>query len=170
MLREDIAKMVVELVKADHSNFRQIESMLDDYLGELSNYREVSIGATSSANYQHLDAYWSEVGHHIFLIQYSKQVVGFAFIRDLNSTELVAHQVAEFYVRPDSRRLGIGRSAVLEIWKLFPGKWELQVHIRNTAAIRFWVSCIDTETGDKPQLQEIKAGDGRRLQFNFRIG
>ncbi len=147
-LREDITKMVVELVKADHSNSRQIESMLDDYLGELNNYREVSIGATSSANYQHLDAYWSEVGRHIFLIQYSKQVVGFAFIRGPDSTESVTHQVAEFYVRPDSRRLGIGRSAVLEIWKLFPGQWELQVHTQNTAAIQFWVSCIDTESGD----------------------
>jgi predicted acetyltransferase len=110
------------------------------------------------------------VGRHIFLIKYSKQVVGFTFIRDPASTESVAHQVAEFYVRSDSRRLGIGRSAVLEIWKLFPGQWELQVHTRNTAAIQFWLSCIETETGDNPQLQEIKDSDGRRLQLNFRIG
>ena len=168
-LMKDITKMVVEFVKADHSDSRQIESMLDDYLGELRNYREAAIGATSSANYQHLDAYWSELGRHIFLIQCSKRVVGFAFIRDPDSTESAAHQVAEFYVIPDSRRLGIGRSAVLVIWKLFHGKWELQVHTRNTAAVKFWVSCIDTETGDKTQLQEIKAGDGRHLQFNFRI-
>lgn len=161
--------MVVKLVKAKQSNSRQIESMLDDYLGELSNYREVSIGATSSAYYQHLEAYWSEIGRHIFLIQCSKRVVGFAFIRDPDSTESDFHQVAEFYVRPDSRRLGLGRSAVLEIWNLFSGQWELQVHTRNTAAVKFWVSCIDTETADKTQLQEIKARDGRRLQLNFRI-
>lgn len=162
--------MIIELVEVNHSKSRQIESLLDDYLGELSSYREVSIGSTNSANYQQLDAYWSEVGRHIFLIQYSKQVVGFAFIRDLASTESVAHQVAEFYIRPDSRRLGIGRSAVLEIWKLFPGQWELQVHKRNTAAIQFWVSCIEAETSDNLQLQEIVANDGRRLQFDFRIG
>ena len=162
--------MITELVRASRSNSRQIESLLDDYLGELSNYRDVSIGATSSVNYPYLDAYWSEVGRHIFLIQYSEQVVGFAFIRDPSSTESVAHQVTEFYVRPDSRRLGIGRRAVLEIWKLFPGQWELQVHARNTAAVRFWESCIETEANGNPQPREVKASDGRRLQFNFRIG
>jgi len=169
-MEQSIEKMIIELVKVSHSKSRQIESMLDDYLGELSNYREVSFGATNSANYRHLDAYRSEAGRHIFLIQHGKHVVGFAFIRDPASTESAAHQVAEFYIRPDSRRLGIGRSAVLEIWKLFPGRWELQVHKRNTAAIQFWVSCIEAETGDAPQLQEINANDGRRLQFDFHIG
>ena len=130
-LTEDFSKMVIELVKAIRSNSRQIESLLDDYLGELSKYREVSIGATNSVNYPYLDAYWSEVGRHIFLIKHSERVVGFAFIRDPSSTESVAHQVAEFYVRPDSRRLGVGRRAVLEIWKLFPGQWEQRKSIQN---------------------------------------
>ncbi len=162
--------MVIELVKAIRSNSRQIESLLDDYLGELSNYREVSIGATNSVNYPYLDAYWSEVGRHIFLIKHSERVVGFAFIRDPSSTESVAHQIAEFYVRPDSRRLGVGRRAVLEIWKLFPGQWELQIHARNTGAVRFWTSCIETVAIDNSHLHEVKASDGRRLQFNFRVG
>jgi len=162
--------MVIKLVKASRSNSQQIESLLDDYLGELSNYRDVSFGATNSASYPHLDAYWSEVGRHIFLIQYSERIVGFAFIRDPSSTESVAHQVAEFYVRSDSRRLGIGRRAVLEIWKLFPGQWELQVHARNTAALQFWTLCIETEANENIQFQEVKASDGRRFQFNFHIG
>jgi len=162
--------MITELVRANLSNSRQIESLLDDYLGELSNYRDIPIGATSSVNYPYLDAYWSEMGRHIFLIQSKGQVVGFAFIRDPSSTKSIAYQVAEFYVRPDSRHLGIGRDAVLEIWKLFPGQWELQIHARNAAAVRFWESCIETEATDNPQLREVKASDGKRLQFNFRIG
>jgi predicted acetyltransferase len=160
--------MIIDLVRASRSNSRLVESLLDDYLGELSNYRDVSVGATSSVSYPYLDAYWSEVGRHIFLIQYSEQVVGFAFVRNASSTESVTHQVAEFYVSPDSRRLGIGCRAILEIWKLFPGQWELQVHARNTTAVRFWESCIESGAKENLKVREVKASDGRRLQFNFR--
>jgi hypothetical protein len=95
--------------------------------------------------------------------------VGFAFIRDPASTGSAEHQLAEFYIEPDSRRLGIGRRAAAAIWRRFPGQWELQVHARNSAAVQFWASCAEAEAGEAPQLREVQAPDGRRVQFGFRV-
>ena len=97
------------------------------------------------------------------------RTIGFALIRSSASTGTPAFQMAEFYVAPKSRRMGIGRHAAVTIFRRYPGAWELQVHARNSAAVSFWAASIREVARDpRPQL-EIHAKDGRRLQFNFDV-
>ena len=161
--------MQTELVVAGSSDADLINSLLDEYLLELGSYRDVLSGATTSASYPYLDAYWSEPGRHVFIIQCDSNVVGFALIRDPTSTKSAVYQLAEFYIKPESRRLDIGRRAVRAILKRFPGQWELQVHTRNSAAVQFWESCIRDVAGELLQRQEVQGRDGRRLQFHFSV-
>ena len=161
--------MQIELARAGSSDAGLIKTLLDEYLRELSRHREVPIGATDSASYPYLDAYWSESDRHAYIIQCGGRAVGFALIRDLISTGSAIHQFAEFYVRPESRRLGIGCRTVLVLWKRFPGQWELQVHARNSAAVQFWEACIEAATSESPQMHKIQAQDGLRVQFNFSV-
>lgn len=160
----------IELVAASSSDARLISSLLDEYLRELSQHRDVPIGATDSANYRYLGAYWSEPGRHAFLIKQGSLEVGFAFVRDPTSTRAAVHELAEFYINPESRRLGIGRHAALAIWNRFPGEWELQVHSRNAGAVQFWTSCAEQAQGIPPEIREVQAEDGQRLQLNFSVG
>ena len=162
--------MSIQLAEVRQSDAWLVEPMLDDYLRELSSHREVPVGPTDSASYPYLDAYWSEPGRHAFLIRSNGRPVGFALIRDPRSTDSALHQLAEFYIEPESRRLGIGRRAAAAIWQRFPGQWEVQVHARNSAAVQFWASCVEAEAGQAPQVHEVQALDGRRIQFNFRVG
>jgi predicted acetyltransferase len=78
-------------------------------------------------------------------------------------------QIAEFYILPEKRRQGIGKRAVIEIFDLYPGNWELQVHARNKAAILFWEKVIPLKTKDKPFVSEIASPDGKRIQFRFAV-
>ncbi len=162
--------MSVELIEARGSDSRLIETLLDDYLQELSGYREVSVGATDAATYPYLDAYWSEAGRHAFIIQWRGTTVGFVFVRDPDSTGSSVHELSEFYIEPESRRLGIGRRAVAAIWRRFPGEWEFQVHARNTVALQFWTSCAKAEANGVLQVRDVQARDGGRVQFNLRVG
>ncbi len=159
----------VELAAASRSDAPLIESLLDDYLRELSTHREVPVGSTDSGSYPYLDYYWTERCRHAFIFRCSGRAVGFALVRDPASTESDVNELAEFYIKPESRRLGIGHRAVRAIWKRFPGNWELQVYLRNSAAVQFWGSCIEAATGQTPQAREVQADDGRRVQFNFVI-
>ncbi len=161
--------MVVDVDTARPGDRGIISSLLDGYLHELAAHREVAVGATDSCSYRHLDAYFSEPGRHAFLIRCDGKVVGFALIRDPASTGRV-WQVAEFYVTRGSRRTGVGRMAIVNIWRRFPGDWELQVLARNTTALRFWASCIEASAQEIPEVTEVEGVDGRRFQFNFRVG
>ena len=159
--------MQTELVVAGSLDADLINLLLDEYLLELGSYRDIPNGATNSASYPYLDAYWSEPGRHVFIIQHGGHSVGFALIRDPTSTKSAVYQLAEFYIKPESRRLGIGRRAVRAIWKRFPGQWELQVHTRNSAAVQFWESCLEAVTSEPPKVREVQGRDGRRIQFHF---
>jgi predicted acetyltransferase len=159
--------MSTELVVASGSDRPILIGLLDDYLRELRLHREIAVGATGSHNYPYLDAYFRESGRHAFLLRRDGEVVGFALIRAPESTG-GAWQVAEFYVDSQHRRCGIGREAMRSIWKRFPGDWELQIHARNDAAIRFWTFCVKDAAHTEPTITNVNAADGKRLQLNFR--
>lgn len=142
--------------------------MLDDYLGELAAYRERPGGATFARGYPYLDAYFSETGRYPFVIRQRGSIVGFAYIRGPASTGR-AWQVAEFYIVPRSRGEGLGGAALASIWRRFPGDWELQVHVQNVIAIRFWLSCVNKWANRSPEVAEVEALDGRRLQLRFHV-
>jgi predicted acetyltransferase len=55
--------------------------------------------------------------------------------------------VAEFFIVRGYRRLGIGRRVAHEVWKKFPGKWEVRVIDRNQKANDFWGRVISEFTG-----------------------
>lgn len=158
----------VALVAAERSD-AQLASLLDDYLRELSAHREIAVGATDAASYPYLDAYWSEPGRHAFFIEHDGEVAGFVLVRDPESTLSGTHQIAEFFIKRAARRRGIGQSAVLDVWQRFPGKWELQVHARNTGALDFWTTCIRKAATEPARVRDITSADGRRVEFVFRV-
>jgi predicted acetyltransferase len=163
-------EMVIEVGEARPEHRGVITALLDDYLQELAGHRERAVGATNARSYPYLDAYFSEPGRHAFLIRCDGEVVGFALIREPVSTGSPVSQVAEFYVTPGRRRLGVGHAATAAICRRFPGAWELQVHARNAAALRFWASCVRASAQALPVEREIQAEDGKRIQLTFHVG
>ena len=101
---------------------------------ELKTYREFSVGATDSKIYLYLDLYGSEEGRHPYLFYYQNKLAEFSFIRHTRSTESMSSQVAEFYVIPRKRGIGIGQADTFAIFEMFPGNWELQVNMPNRKA------------------------------------
>ncbi len=160
---------LIELAAASSSDAGLIRSLLDGYLHELGNHGDLPIATTDSVSYPYLDLYWSEPGRHAFIIQCGRRAAGCALVRGPTSTGSAVHQLAEFYIKHGSRRLGIGRRALFAIWKRFPGQWELNVHKRNVAALQFWASCIEAATNAAPQLSELRTRDGRHVRFNFHV-
>lgn len=160
---------MVDLVEASRSDTSELELLLDEYLKELSSYREVPVGATDAASYPYLEAYWPEKGRHAFLLKRSGYVVGFALGRDPSSTDSDVYEFAEFYIKPEYRRHGAGHSAVLAIWQQFPGRWELQFHAQNRSAANFWMLCAEATATGSPQVSKVQSRDGRRIQLNFNI-
>lgn len=158
---------MIELLGVQPTDRAALDGLLDSYLGELAMHRERPVGATDARTYHPLRLYWSEAARHPFFIVTGGRRVGFVLVREIEASGVM--QMAEFYVLPELRRSGVGRAALGEVWRRFPGPWELQVHLRNRAGIAFWSRCIGEFAAGPVRAREVLEEDGRRLQFDFEI-
>jgi predicted acetyltransferase len=108
-----------------------LERMLAEYLFEFDGRTEP---------YPYLDLYWEQVGRRPFLIEADGEPVGLCLIRDRGH----GWSVAEFWVQPSLRRLGVGRTAVeavVERGKAAGAEClEAKVHPDNREALPFWIA------------------------------
>jgi predicted acetyltransferase len=56
--------------------------------------------------------------------------------------------MAEFFIVRGYRRRGIGTETAHEVWRQFPGLWEVRVMESNSSAHHFWERAITEFTGE----------------------
>jgi ribosomal protein S18 acetylase RimI-like enzyme len=140
---------VVALVRVDATNRKELRSDLSQYLVELAKLE----GGPSAAHigrreYRWFDEYWSDDDRIPFWIDVSGETAGFCLIRAMDG----GWNIAEFGIRPEWRRTGVGRRsvAVLAAAARNAGANHLRadVHTWNDRALRFWTSCGFRRTGE----------------------
>ncbi len=124
--------MRFEITAVPESEKPKLWEELQNYLAELSR-----LGGRAAMNgvfpYRYFDAYWQEPDRWPFD---SKQAIaGFALVRKRDDC---AFEMAEFCIRPEHRRSGIGAGSARELFARFPGRWHLSEFKENAAAIAFW--------------------------------
>jgi len=78
------------------------------------------------------------------LILKDNKPVGFAVVGAPSPLQRanVDYRMAEFFIAPEQRRLGIGRDAVRLIFKRFAGRWEITEFQSNHSAVAFWRNVV----------------------------
>lgn len=145
----------------------ELDDLIDVYLKELNGHGELPVGPRDAASYGYLPLYWKEPGRHPFFLDAGEERVGFALVREVAAENVI--EMSEFYIRPGSRRTGLGKAAAAAIWRRFPGQWRLQLHPKNRAAAHFWPQCIAAFARGEVTAREIVEEDGRRVEYGFVI-
>jgi len=145
-----------------------IRSLLKPYLSELHSLTRTD-ESVPSADYPYLPLYWSEAGRSAFIFAEGDNVVGFALIRGPESTETGTWEMSEFYICPSARDRGVGQAAAVEVWRRFPGAWEVEVSRANRRAVSFWSRAIHRATGEPPGKPVPAQQDVGRLVFRFTV-
>jgi predicted acetyltransferase len=146
--------MSVTLRDAKRSDEDQlwIKSCYPEYLDELA---EVSHSGTGvfpvlgehGARHAELLARWfRDDRSHPLLILDAGRAVGFALVArppvGPAAPEAAEYRMAEFFVRRNHRRRGVGRVAASLIFSRFAGRWEIIEAMANRDAVRFWRSTV----------------------------
>ncbi len=134
----------VEIIPALAEQEPIVANLLELYAHDFSEFIDLKLGANGRFGYQRLSSYWKESDRYPFLIKVDGHWAGFVFVR--RGSEISDDQdiwdMAEFFIVRGYRRLGIGKRAAHEIWKKFPGRWEVRVIGRNPKAKDFWGRAI----------------------------
>jgi predicted acetyltransferase len=139
----------VEVVLATADQQPILANLLELYAHDFSEFHPVTLGPDGRFGYQPLPLYWREPDRHPFLVRVDGKWAGFVLVKRGSefSGNAAVWDVAEFFVARAYRRLGIGTEVAHEVWRRFPGQWEIRVMESNVSALDFWQRAIATFAG-----------------------
>jgi predicted acetyltransferase len=128
-------------------------------MSELAEFRKSIVLVDGRFRDDRLLTYLAYEDHWPLFIKENNEIVGFSLIR---KSKPVTHVIGEFFIKPESRRIGVGTLAVSQIVHSFPGNWEVPFQKENTKAAIFWrrtisqlgreVSEVNSPMLDNPDL------------------
>jgi predicted acetyltransferase len=158
------ADIQLELALSEQSPI--LANVLELYVHDFSEFQPLDIGPDGRFGYKSLPLYWSESNRHPFLIRFDGKLAGLALVKrgsEISDSREV-WDMAEFFVLRGCRRRRIGTLAAQEVWRRFPGLWEIRVMQSNPSATFFWKHAISDFMCESIQPVRIEK-DGRSWQL-----
>jgi predicted acetyltransferase len=132
--------MKVEVIPVLVSEDAQLRSLLSDYIRELAAYDPSLVRADGMYDYPVPEQYWTEPTHRPFWLKANGEAAGFALVRRMPEGHT---EMAEFYVRPEFRRRGVGLIGARTVIADSSGAWELSEYLANPGSIAFWRKVLE---------------------------
>jgi predicted acetyltransferase len=134
---------------------------LQDYIEGMTAYDETIERENGVYRYPWFDHYWIEKDRWPFWAMADGRRAGFGLVR---REEDGSFDMAEFYIRPDFRRGGIGLEFARSLLRKFPGKWIISEYSANVGAVAFWRRVIEPYAfSEEPYIGE-DSGKARLMQ------
>jgi predicted acetyltransferase len=152
----------IEVIPASAEQEPTVANLLELYAHDFSEFRPLEIEATGRFGYPSLPLYWSEPGRYPFLVKMGGNLAGLVLVKRGSevSGNLTVWDMAEFFVLRGYRRRGVGTQVAHEVWRRFPGPWEVRVMQSNVSAHHFWERAISEFTGE--EIHPVFAEKGGR--------
>lgn len=164
----------IKVIPAQAEQQHVLANLLELYAHDFSEFIDLRLGPDGRFGYDRLPLYWKELNRHPFLVLVNGGLAGFVFVQrgsQISGDENI-WDMAEFFVVRGYRRLGVGMTAAQEVWKRFPGSWEVRVINRNQKATHFWARAIEEFVGKAiaPTAFEKNGEAWRLFSFESRPG
>jgi predicted acetyltransferase len=140
----------LEVIPAAPEQAPVLANLLELYAHDFSEFRNLEIGEDGRFGYRSLPLYWSEPNRHPFLVKMDGKLAGLVLVKrgsEVSGNDEV-WDMAEFFVLRGCRRRGIGTQVAHEVWRRFPGVWEVRVIEANISAQHFWAEAISRFAGE----------------------
>jgi len=144
----------VELERVSPSRRETLAEELSRYLAELDDLAPTRRGSPprTAADYRYLDTYWREPERLPLFVLADGELAGFALVRAIAGD----WNIAEFGIRPELRRQGVGRAAVAALADLARESESdyltAEVESWNSEAGLFWSACGFERTGNEADM------------------
>ncbi|MGZ4730585.1 MAG: GNAT family N-acetyltransferase [Terriglobales bacterium] len=159
----------LEVLAAAREQAPILANLLELYAHDFSEFHPIDPGADGRFGYKSLPLYWSEPDRHPFLVRMDGKLAGLVLVKrgsEVSGNENV-WDMAEFFVMRGYRRRGIGTQVAHEVWRRFPGAWEVRVMQSNTSACHFWARAISIFAGKVIPPVCVEAHGERWTLFSF---
>lgn len=141
--------MQIKVIPATQDQQPILENLIELYAHDFSEMADLQLNSNGRYGYTPLPLYWQQPNRHPFLVTVDDRLAGFALVKQGSeiSEDKDIWDVAEFFIVRRYRRHGIGKVVAHEIWRTFPGRWEVRVLERNQTGLAFWNRAIASFAG-----------------------
>ncbi|USB31587.1 GNAT family N-acetyltransferase [Paenibacillus sp. YPG26] len=160
--------MQVDLVRADFHLKEKLRNLMQFYIYDFSGYLGFDIDEETGSYppYPNFDKYWEGNDSYIpYLFKVGSCTAGFALIEALNGKRSADSYMTEFFVLKKYRRQGVGRSAAIQLFEKYRGRWLVSQLSSNVPAQIFWRTIIRDYTSD--EYEEDISLDHRQISQRF---
>ena len=159
----------IEVFPAAPEQQQIVANLLELYAHDFSDFLDVELGEDGRFGYKDLPLYWREETRHPFLVRVDGRLAGLILLKQ--GSQLTDDQsvwdMAEFFVIRGYRGRGVGTAVAHEVWRRFPGRWEIRVMQANKPARQFWEHAIKAYAGDAVQSSCVKRNGEKWRLFSF---
>lgn len=167
--RSEKSSAHIEVIPARPEQEPILANLLELYAHDFSEFLCLELGTDGKFGYSSLPLYWAEDGRHPFLVRVDGKLAGLVLVKrgsEVSGGETV-WDMAEFFVLRGYRRRGIGTQIAHEVWRRFPGAWEVRVMESNAPASDFWAHAISVLTGEAIQPIRVEKDGKCWTLFSF---
>ena len=159
----------IEVIPAASDQELIVANLLELYVHDFSEFLDIELGEDGRFGYADLPRYWREIDLHPFLVRIDGRWGGFALVRKGSefSGNAGVWDMVEFFVVRRHRRMGIGTRIAGEIWRRFPGRWEIRAMQANDSARQFWKRAIEEFTGREVHSSRVEKNGAFWTLFSF---
>jgi len=153
----------IEVIPATAEQIPIIANLIELYAHDFSEFHHLELGADGKFGIAPLPLYWSDPNRHPFLVRVDDKLAGFVLVTRTPSV----WDMSEFFVVRGYRRRGFGTAIVQDVWRRFPGPWEVRVMQANHSALHFWERAISEFTGQPIRPIPFEKDDTSWKLFSF---
>ena len=149
MKKSNDLRLNIAVIRPSLERKQGLANLLELYTHDFCEFIDREIGPDGRFGCWDLDHYWTDPDWLPFLIYADHRLAGFIVIKACNGALRTGMwDVAEFFILRGCRGHGIGTEAAHQIWRRFPGRWEVRVLASNEPAYCFWHHAIKRFAGD----------------------
>jgi predicted acetyltransferase len=159
----------LEVIPAAREQEPILANLLELYAHDFSEFHGIELREDGRFGYPRLPLYWREPNRHPFLVRVDGKLAGLVLVSRgsrISSDETV-WDMAEFFVARAYRRRGIGTEVAHQVWRRFPGWWEVRVMESNRSAVAFWERAVSAFVGEAIHSTQVEKGAESWRVFAF---
>lgn len=135
------------LVRATMADYPVIQNMARFYVYDMSRYCgfiSPDWACPSDGLYESFDykSYLEQPDQYAFLVKIQNELAGFVLFKKLWEDSFYHWKISEFFILAKFQGYGIAEQAAHQVWRTYPGPWELTVIPENIKALRFWRKAV----------------------------
>ncbi|MFU2326387.1 GNAT family N-acetyltransferase [Pseudomonas sp. NFX98] len=149
---------LIELHAAQRDELETIESLMQFYTYDFSEWLPLKLGEHGFFSIQPLTDYWRNPTTRAFLIRVDGELAGFVTVDDDTHLPGAQFNMGYLFVSRRFRGQGVAKIVVSTLLSQFPGQWQIFHLDANTPARQFWATVMPglSSSGFTLHQQRIK--------------